>query len=343
MVDKRFTPRKLAEIRVAVSHNKSVRKVASELGVSKSTVQNYRTAVSQPVERAKPGRQSVTTPAHKKAIKAKALRSGIGSRKIGEWCVQRGYRKVSKGTILAVLKGGTSPLAYKPVKSGRVLSEKNRELRLKFVKQHMNVNFDRVIFMDQKEVSMGYDQSEGYSKRWQREDNNVEFKKSTQPQKFMFYAAVAKGHKSALVRVPLGGKGKGRGTAGFDSNMFIKVFKQLWLEVKRWYPEGQQFWVVMDSAKQHVSKVAKSRMAARGVPLLTGFPPQSYDMNLIEVAWGHLQQQLQGRRFQRKDNYEKEIREAWGRVKQSTIDKLVANHKQQLQKIKEAGGNWVNY
>ena len=66
-------------------------------------------------------------------------------------------------------------------------------------------------------------------------------------------------------------------------------------------------------------------------------------MNLIEVAWGHLQQQLQGRRFQRKDNYEKEIREAWGRVKQSTIDKLVANHKQQLQKIKEAGGNWVNY
>ena len=58
-------------------------------------------------------------------------------------------------------------MAYKPVKSGRVLSDKHRELRLQFVTKHLILNFDTVVFIDQKEVSLGFDESRGYLKGWQ--------------------------------------------------------------------------------------------------------------------------------------------------------------------------------
>lgn len=124
-----------------------------------------------------------------------------------------------------------------------MLSEKNRKLRLQFVKKHVKIDWDKVVFIDQKEKYMGYDEALGFSMRWQREDSRHIFKKSTNPKKFVFYPAVAKGHKSDLVSVPLGEEGKGRGTAGFDSVKFIKVLEQLWEEVKRWFPDGK-FWVV---------------------------------------------------------------------------------------------------
>jgi len=71
-----------------------------------------------------------------------------------------------------------------------------------------------------------------------------------------------------------------------------------------------------------------------GVPLLKGFPPQFYDMNLIEVIWGQLEQKLLGKRHTKKKEYEKEVRGAWEEVKQTTIDRLVAKHPQQLKRIK---------
>lgn len=99
----------------------------------------------------------------------------------------------------------------------------------------------------------------------------------------------------------------------------------------------------MYKAKQHVIKKYKAELAAMGVPLMKGFPAQSYDMNLTEVVWGHLQQQLLGHNFKKKHTYEQGLKEAWGRVQQGTINNLVANHNQQMKRIIKAEGSWVNY
>jgi len=325
----------------------SVRKLATEFNISKSAVHKLRVAGSKPAKKGQIGRPMKSTQAQRKAIKSKAERSGGGTRKLAEWCADRGYPRVSRGTVGAVVKGGTRPLSFKSVKSGRRLSDRNKSLRLKFVNKCLRasrkLDLDHTVFIDQKSVCMGFDEAQGYSKRWQKEGSRHIFAKSSNPQTFTFYAAVAKGHKSDLVMVPMEGDGKSKGACGFNSATFIMVMKELWEEVKGWYPEGQPFRVVLDHAKQHVSKLSKAELAEMGVPLLEGFPPQSYDLNLIEVAWAHLQQQLLGRRFKNKKNYEKEIREAWGRVKQDTIDQLVGNHMQQFQMIKDAGGDWVKY
>lgn len=184
---------------------------------------------------------------------------------------------------------------------------------------------------------MGYDTTLGYQKRWQKEGSSHLFTKSSNPHTFLFYGAVAKGHKSKLIKVTMGGEAKGRGSGGFDSASFIKVMRKLWREVKGWYPQGQSF-KVLDNGKQHVSKQSKAALKGMRVPLLDGFAPQSYDLNLIEVVSGHLQQQLGGRRFKKKEKYEQEIHEACARAKHDTIDKLVDHHMQQVPKHQECSG-----
>lgn len=344
---KRIPSETLAKLKSDQARNKSVRKLAAEFGVSKSAVHKLRVASSQPAKKAKVGRPRKGTQAQRKAIQAKCQRSGIGSRKLAAWSASRGYPTISRGAVGAVLRGKTRHESFKPVKSGRVLSDRNKKLRLKWVKKYLDhpkkLDLGHVVFIDQKSVSMGYDEALGYKNKWQKEGSNHIFCKSSSPKTFLFYAAVVKGHKSDLVMVPIKEEGKGRGTGSFDSTSFIMVMQQLWDQVKMWYPQGQTIQVVMDHAKQHDSQLSKATLATMGVPLMEDFPAQSYDLNLIEVAWGHLQQQLQGRRFRKKEKYENEIREAWGRVKQDTIDKLVAKHMQQLQRIKDKEGGWVQY
>jgi len=344
---KRIPPEILSKLKSDKVQNKSVRKLAAEFGVSKSAVHKLRVASSKPAKQVQTGRPRKTTEAQRKAIKAKVDRSGIGTRKLAEWSAERGYPSVSSGIVGSVLKRGRQRLSFKPTKSGRTLSQRNKFLRLKFVKKHLKnpkkLDLDHVVFIDQKSVSIGYDEALGYQKRWQREGSTHIYTKSSNPHTFLYYAAVAKGHKSELVEVTLSGEGKGKGAGSFDSASFIQAFQKLWKVVKGWYPEGQAFKVVLDNAKQHVSKQSKEALGDMKVPLLEGFPPQSYDLNLIEVVWGHLQQQLQGRKFKKKEKYEQEIMEAWDRIQQDTIDKLVDHHIQQFQKIKDAQGEWVKY
>ena len=115
---------------------------------------------------------------------------------------------------------------------------------------------------------------------------------------------MAKDYKSSLFFVTMEGKGKGNGKGSFTSASSVMVMQQLFQEVNLWYPPGQPFRVIMDNAKQHVSKKSKAELEAMGLPLMKGFPAQSYDMNLIEMAWGHLQQQLLGHNFKKKHTCE---------------------------------------
>lgn len=343
MGHKQFDPATLAKIKSPAYSHLSNRELGARLGVSKSSVHKYRAAGSKPSRKVRRGRPLATSAQQRKALRAKVDRSGGSTRQLAEWCAQQGYPKISRGTVARVLKGGKHPREWRPVLSGRRLSDRNQQLRLQFARQHLHHNFKRVVFIDQKVLGLGYDESAGQTMRWQVKGSKKLFVKSTNPVMFVFYGAVAHGHKSKLVRVQLNQESNGRGCSAFGSRQFIEAFKELWEEMQGWYPDGQGFQVVMDNAKQHVSQWSKAKLAELGVPVMQGFLPQSYDMNLIEVVWGQLEYELVGSTHSKKGEYEQEIQQAWDRVEQDTIDKLVANHNKQLQKVIKQKGGWVGY
>jgi hypothetical protein len=337
-----IAPDIIAQIKDPANRDKPVRTLAAELNVSKSAVHHIRSAASHPAPKLKQGRPRKTLPNQRTAIKRRAERTGDSLVKLAAWSAQRGYPRISAATVSAVLKGGRVPLQYKPVLRGRSLSEKNRLLRLAFAKQHKSDNWKHTVFIDMKTLLMRWDEAQGYKMRWQRAGSKKRWKQASNAVAFNFYAPVAHGKKSSLVMVPMEQRGK-KGKPSFNSSNFIQVMQQLFEEVQGWFPSGLHFRVILDNATQHESDESKAAMADMGVPLMTSFPPQAYDMNLIEVVWGQLQSQMLGNRFKKKESYEQALRQAWDSVDQGIIDKLVANHCNQMKKIINAEGSWVDY
>lgn len=164
------------------------------------------------------------------------------------------------------------------------------------------------------------------------------------PWKFAFYAAVAHGHKSKLYFVPpspeKGSKAR-RSKETLTSAHFKKTITELKKEITAWYPRGKGYFVLMDRATPHTSFQSQAHLAALKLPLKKDFPPQSWDINVIENVWGAFWQRFQGKHASSTAGWRQKIREAWDEVEQSTINKLVAQVPGRMQEIIDADGAWI--
>ncbi len=78
------------------------------------------------------------------------------------------------------------------------------------------------------------------------------------------------------------------------------------------------------------------------MPVAEDFPPQSFDINIIEGVWAWLQGRVQGRRPVSIRGLETVINKEWKAIKQTSIDKLVAQVPRRLKKIVEGRGRWLS-
>jgi hypothetical protein len=200
------------------------------------------------------------------------------------------------------------------------------------------------VFLDSKFLYV-YETNQGYLHFcWQDEGKPPRRRYRSNPIVLHFYAAVAFGHKSKLYftapTLPWGCKDPKRKQT-FKSSHFIKVMRRLIAEVSSWYPEGHRWVLIMDHAKQHTSKQTKAALEEMEVPIKEGFPAQCWDINIIENVWGLMDGKLLGRRARCVDGWRVCCKEAFGAVKQDSIDKLVNAVKPRLQAILDKGGEWL--
>jgi hypothetical protein len=126
----------------------------------------------------------------------------------------------------------------------------------------------------------------------------------------------------------------------FNSKHYISMMGQLGPEVKDWFDNGN-FVIIQDNAKQHCSQASKRAVAGMGLPMLSDFPPQAWDLNSIEDVWGVLAGKLRGVKAKTSSTWRAEIIRAWEQVEQSTINKLVDGVPARMQEIIDAEGHWV--
>lgn len=89
---------------------------------------------------------------------------------------------------------------------------------------------------------------------------------------------------------------------------------------------------------------SKAAMEAMGMQLLQDFPPQSWDLNIIENCWGVMEQKLAGiagRSPTTIKGWRARIKRAWASISQSTINRLVASLDQRVADIKVLKGAWL--
>lgn len=285
----------------------------------------------------KPGRgpKKATTAAQRKDIKQQARRHS-SIRKI---LSKERNSGLSKATIWRVLQGGRHPLTWGTVQRGRLLSVENRGKRLAFAERLNLPKAKYLVFIDSKYVYCIPDGAGNWKFCWYDRASLHKYPASSNPLVLHFYSAVAHGHKAALVfvaptPVPV------QPHESFCSKHFITAITTLQREFKHWFPAGAQYHVVMDHAKQHDSKQSQAALKRLGVNVLAGYPPQSWDFNIIENCWGMMTNNMGGHHPRSLEGYKKWVKRAWDEVSISSINKLVASWEQRLAACKQSKGAW---
>lgn len=323
----------------------SYKAIAQHFKISVPSVRMHAQREGNTADLPRSGRPRVINAAQRKSIKAMARR-GSSTVKITKHLARKNGGGPCRKTVAAVCKGGRKPLAYLPVTKGRVLRGANKTDRVMFSQKHERTNWRRVVFIDSKYLYVSHDGGKGLKFMWQDASNPKVVPQCSNPMVFHFYGAVAHGFKSKLVFVPptkgaMNPDPKKKMT--FQSCHFVEAMHALLPEFQQWFPAGSRYTVVLDHARQHKSKLSTQELASMNVPLMHDFPAQSWDLNVIEVCWAWLDKNLQGRNPRTWDGWQKAINKAWDEVQISSINKVVAKVPNQLQKIVEAGGEWVKY
>lgn len=327
------------------ARNMSFSEIGRQLGVSPASAKRHALRTGSTADKPRSGRPKVTTSAQRSNMKKKAFR-GRSMQRIKDKHASYHRLKISIGTVYNVLHGGRKHMVYGPVCRGKVLSPKNKKLRLDFCQNHIRDSWAHTVFVDSKYLYVAHDEARGLRYKWHYEGEEVVYKANPNPMVFHFYAAVAKGHKTKLVFVP---PTKGECVADekehttFKSEHFISAMQALKDDFGSWFSRAKGYRVVLDHAKQHSSKKSQAALEAMTLPIMHDFPAQSFDINVIELCWGILDHNLQGHNPRTWEGWQKAICKAWDEVEINTINKVVLKAKGQIDKIIEQEGGWVSY
>jgi hypothetical protein len=220
-----------------------------------------------------------------------------------------------------------------------VLSKTNKSKRVHFAQRSDLPSPRHLVFIDSKIIHYARDSARNLSFAWQDPRNPVLAPTASNPTPVHFYGAIGHGHRSSLVFVPPT-PGVTEQKENFSSKHFIQAFDKLYKEIKSWFPTGTQFWIIMDHAKQHTSRATRSHLEELGAPILWDFPPQSYDINMVEVCWGIMAGRVRGRRPRKLSGFKRVTQEAWAGVPISAINKLVNSWPAHVRAVLERGGQW---
>ena len=181
--------------------------------------------------------------------------------------------------------------------------------------------------------------------QWAWQDINTPWSRGgASPWVFRFYAAVAHGHKSKLYFVPPTPipETKHRTCKQPDTaERYVEMLTHLRKQFEAWLPTPHTYKMVQDNAKQHTARVTQVFINDTNLHLVEDWPPQSWDLNIIENVWGVLNNCLKGAKSTTSDGWLAAIEDAWASIDITTINALVEGMGERMQAVMDADGQWV--
>jgi transposase len=319
---------------------KSVRKVAENLGIGKSSVQRIRSQRVKDLLKSRGGRSSKLSVQAKRfcinKITSGKLKSSVSVKKALE--NDLGV-KVSVSTVKRALYdaglGGIKKLE-KPL-----LSSKNVKERLNFAKAHQYWTVDdwrRVIFSDETKINRFG--SDGCKWAWIRDGETVQNRHVKQ--------TVKHGGGSIMILGCMTAQGAGymcKIDTIMDQHLYRSILEDEFVKTIEWYglvPRDVIF--QQDNDPKHKAKSVQNWLQNQEFDVLS-WPSQSPDLNPIEHLWAKVKRDLNGYDTPPSGILDLwgRVQEVWNRIKPEECLNLIDSMPRRIQAVIKAKGKWTKY
>ena len=203
---------------------------------------------------------------------------------------------------------------YRPPKVVQDLTPEQKELRISFCQWVLENESDlkNIVFTDESRFQCGPDN------QWRRIKRGVYSescfaKKVKFPKTIMVWGGISAGFRTPLVKC----------SNGVDSDEYIEVLRrsEVISSMDRVHGRGNWF-LLQDGAPCHTSQKVLDWLQQQHVCVVPGWPPNSPDLNPIEMLWGVIKRKL-GPSWRKGDDIWERVSTTWSEVSEKTIDALV--------------------
>ena len=217
---------------------------------------------------------------------------------------------------------------HRPPRFKQELTKDQKQLRFEFCKWVLD-NEDKIpniVFSDESRFERGPDNSWRRIKRGVM-DESIFVDKKKYPESVMIWGAIGIGFKSELMKC----------SSGMDADEYCRILEDSRLLDKLNDCHGKGKWSFMhDGAPCHQAQRTTEFLAARRVVVVPGWPPNSPDLNPIEMIWSIMKRRIQGR-WEAGDPIQ-QLALVWQHLVDEMIDGLVRSFRDRCKLVYDLGG-----
>jgi transposase len=284
----------------------SQRVIASRLHISKTAVYNALRLEEEGdvLRRSNTGRKRKTTPRDDRLFKNIVIRSPhAGSARIAQTAKDHGIN-VSARTVRRRLSEEFKLVARRPAKKP-MMTEKQRRARIKFCKEYRTKSadwWDRVMFTDESTFTQVRGTGSNYVRRpvGHRLDPKYTLKTVKHPPSLMVWGGITAAGRCGLEIFDKGVK--------VNSAKYIEVLDT---KVKIHMHITGSTILQQDSAPCHTAKVVKKWFEDNHVQVLSNWPSNSPDLNVIENCWNIMKKKVAAHHPTSEVDLKKILRKVW--------------------------------
>ena len=315
-----------SRMRVQILHElgHSIRVIAEETGKPKSFVERW---IRRPEVGRHPGtgqHAKITRGTMNHIYKRMAMKRRKSLRVIGQ------QMHISRTKVQTIAKKmGLFPYRTqkKPLLTSKMISD-----RFKFAKEHLNHDWSKSVFIDEKKVTLVQLPNRKNDVIWAPKGEVIPFVETVKfPIALNVCAGISVTGRSEIFVFE----------ENMNSQLFLKILRQTIIPFGKDL-HGSKWELIMDNDPKHTSKKVKEFLHENQVTC-PKIPARSPDMNPLENVWAMLDDELKKLCHNTKDSLRRAIISAWTKIDQEKIKNAIESMPQRLLLIKNAKGLHTHY
>ena len=209
---------------------------------------------------------------------------------------------------------------YRPPMKIQKLSDEQKTLRIQFAKYAQKELVDKtIVFSDESRFGILPDNNWVYIKKGNWNETAL-----TCNEKFidsvMFWGAIGLDYKSPLILC----------SNGMDGNEYISIINNSKMTETCDMKHGRyKCFFMQDGAPCHNAQIVSNFFYSK-CKLIPGWPPNSPDLNPIEMVWAIIKKRLKKIQIRSKDELIEQVYEVWNSLDQSMINNLIRDFNRRI-------------